>query len=306
MTVHSLPRYSVSVFQPPFQLGRMSPEQGLQPLLLDKLEPLAKGSCAAATSAPELGDGDRASGLLQEPPLSPAVPELYPEMSDTGTVRSKVLAARSSLLSLDSGFSEHMDLQGDSCCEKEPSYERALKPEGRRCCSAITLSVPGAQAAPRQGREQFSLLGITSHHGICFPHAGWSGDPSGYTGSSGSRVSEVQLHLKCLTAHALPCPGRARTAEQSSDLGRVWAVGGVGRQGLAEASSPVGGQSPALSPSGLRAQCFPRSDSAAREQPLALGRPAVTFPDTCLRMAAMCSEGARQAEERGLPGAGVC
>uniref|UniRef100_A0A8C3VCA9 ubiquitinyl hydrolase 1 n=1 Tax=Catharus ustulatus TaxID=91951 RepID=A0A8C3VCA9_CATUS len=31
-------RYSVSVFQPPFQLGRMSPEQGLQPLHSDKLE----------------------------------------------------------------------------------------------------------------------------------------------------------------------------------------------------------------------------------------------------------------------------
>ncbi|XP_048813432.1 ubiquitin carboxyl-terminal hydrolase 19 isoform X8 [Lagopus muta] len=132
-------RYSVSVFQPPFQLGRMSPEQGLQPLLLDKLEPLAKGSCAAATPAPELGDGDRASGLLQEPPLSPAVPELHPEMSDTGTVRSKVLAARSSLLSLDSGFSEHMDSQGDSCCEKEPSYERALKPEA---------AIPGYQHTP--------------------------------------------------------------------------------------------------------------------------------------------------------------
>uniref|UniRef100_A0A8C3PYN0 Ubiquitin carboxyl-terminal hydrolase 19 n=1 Tax=Chrysolophus pictus TaxID=9089 RepID=A0A8C3PYN0_CHRPC len=132
-------RYSVSVFQPPFQLGRMSPEQGLQPLLLDKLDPLAKGSCAAATPAPELGDGDRASGLLQEPPLSPAVPELHPEMSDTGTVRSKVLAARSSLLSLDSGFSEHMDSQGDSCCEKEPSYERALKPEA---------AIPGYQHTP--------------------------------------------------------------------------------------------------------------------------------------------------------------
>uniref|UniRef100_A0A8C9GBZ4 Ubiquitin carboxyl-terminal hydrolase 19 n=1 Tax=Pavo cristatus TaxID=9049 RepID=A0A8C9GBZ4_PAVCR len=105
-------RYSVSVFQPPFQMGRMSPEQGLQPL---------------------------ASGLLQEPPLSPAVPELHPEMSDTGTVRSKVLAARSSLLSLDSGFSEHMDLQGDSCCEKEPSYERALKPEA---------AIPGYQHTP--------------------------------------------------------------------------------------------------------------------------------------------------------------
>lgn len=121
------------MFQPPFQLGRMSPEQGLQPLHSDKLEPLAKSSCAAATSAPELGDGDRASSLLQEPPLSPAGPELHLEMGDTTTVQSKVLTARSSLLSLDSGFSEHMESQGDSCCEKEPSYERALKPEGKRC-----------------------------------------------------------------------------------------------------------------------------------------------------------------------------
>ncbi|NWH25742.1 UBP19 hydrolase, partial [Grus americana] len=132
-------RYSVSVFQPPFQLGRMSPEQGLQPLLPDKLEPLAKSSCAAATSAPELGDGDRASSFLQEPPLSPAVPELHPEPGDTSIVRSKVLAARSSLLSLDSGFSEHMESQGDNCCEKEPSYERALKPEA---------AIPGYQHTP--------------------------------------------------------------------------------------------------------------------------------------------------------------
>uniref|UniRef100_A0A8V5H7B1 Ubiquitin carboxyl-terminal hydrolase 19 n=1 Tax=Melopsittacus undulatus TaxID=13146 RepID=A0A8V5H7B1_MELUD len=72
-------RYSVSVFQPPFQLARMSPEQGL--------------SCASATSAPELEDGDRTSSILQEPPLSPAVPELHPEVRDTSTVRSKVLAA---------------------------------------------------------------------------------------------------------------------------------------------------------------------------------------------------------------------
>ncbi|NXB26837.1 UBP19 hydrolase, partial [Rhagologus leucostigma] len=132
-------RYSVSVFQPPFQLGRMSPEQGLQPLHSDKLEPLAKSSCAAATSTPELGDGDRASSLLQEPPLWPAGPELHPEMGDTTTVRSKVLTARSSLLSLDSGFSEHMESQGDSCCEKEPSYERALKPEA---------AIPGYQHTP--------------------------------------------------------------------------------------------------------------------------------------------------------------
>uniref|UniRef100_A0A8C8T0T3 ubiquitinyl hydrolase 1 n=1 Tax=Pelusios castaneus TaxID=367368 RepID=A0A8C8T0T3_9SAUR len=61
-------RYSVSVFQPPFQLGRTSPEQGPQPLHPEKLEPPAKSSCAAP--APEAGDGDRAP-LLQEPLLSP-------------------------------------------------------------------------------------------------------------------------------------------------------------------------------------------------------------------------------------------
>ncbi|NWU89134.1 UBP19 hydrolase, partial [Upupa epops] len=132
-------RYSVSVFQPPFQLGRMSPEQGLQPLLPDKLEPLGKSSCAAATSTLELMDGDKTSSLLQEPPLSPAMSELHPEMGDAGIVRSKALAARSSLLSLDSGFSEHMELHGDSCCEKEPSYEKALKPEA---------AIPGYQHTP--------------------------------------------------------------------------------------------------------------------------------------------------------------
>uniref|UniRef100_A0A8B9G8M3 Ubiquitin carboxyl-terminal hydrolase 19 n=1 Tax=Amazona collaria TaxID=241587 RepID=A0A8B9G8M3_9PSIT len=116
-------RYSVSVFQPPFQLARMSPEQG----------------CASATSAPELGDEDRTCSLLQEPPLLPAVPELHPQVEDTSTVRSKVLAARSSLLSLDSGFPEHMESQGNSCCEKEPSYERALKPEA---------AIPGYQHTP--------------------------------------------------------------------------------------------------------------------------------------------------------------
>lgn len=154
------------MFQPPFQLGRMSPDQGLQPLLPDKLDPLAKSSCAAATSAPELGDVDRATSLLQEPPLSPAVPELHLELGDTGTVRSKVLAARSSLLSLDSGFSEHMESQGDSCCEKEPSYERALKPEGKRCCGAnrVCARSPGS---PKKKQEQCFLLWGTLYHSIC-------------------------------------------------------------------------------------------------------------------------------------------
>lgn len=169
VTVPSLPRYSVSVFQPPFQLGRMSPEQGLQPLLPDKPEPLAKSSCTAATSAPELGDEDRASGLLQEPPLSPAVPELHPELGDSSTVRSKVLPARSSLLSLDSGFSEHVESQGDSCCEKEPSYERALKPEGKRCRSANPLCARSPDGPwERQGAILLPCCGGRPPH-LCSP-----------------------------------------------------------------------------------------------------------------------------------------
>uniref|UniRef100_A0A8C8SYF0 ubiquitinyl hydrolase 1 n=1 Tax=Pelusios castaneus TaxID=367368 RepID=A0A8C8SYF0_9SAUR len=89
-------RYSVSVFQPPFQLGRTSPEQGPQPLHPEKLEPPAKSSCAAP--APEAGDGDRAP-LLQEPLLSPPAPKLPPELGDASTVRSKVPVPREQLQS---------------------------------------------------------------------------------------------------------------------------------------------------------------------------------------------------------------
>uniref|UniRef100_A0A7M4G267 Ubiquitin carboxyl-terminal hydrolase 19 n=1 Tax=Crocodylus porosus TaxID=8502 RepID=A0A7M4G267_CROPO len=133
-------RYSVSVFQPPFQLGRMSPEQGPQPLLPEKPETPAKSSCTAAAPASESGDGDRVSHLLPEPQPSPPAPELHPELGDTSTVRSKLLAARSSLLSLDSDFSEHpLEVLGEGCGEKEPFYERVLKPEA---------AIPGYQQPP--------------------------------------------------------------------------------------------------------------------------------------------------------------
>ncbi|XP_054831391.1 ubiquitin carboxyl-terminal hydrolase 19 isoform X3 [Eublepharis macularius] len=131
-------RYSVSVFQPPFQVGRMSPEQSLQPQLPEKQEPPARSSCAtamaaataSATASMESGDSTRAPHLLQEPQASPSAPELQPELGDTSAVRSKVPTGRSSLLSLDSGFSEPpLDARAEGCVEKELHFEKASKPE---------------------------------------------------------------------------------------------------------------------------------------------------------------------------------
>uniref|UniRef100_A0A8C6VD89 ubiquitinyl hydrolase 1 n=1 Tax=Naja naja TaxID=35670 RepID=A0A8C6VD89_NAJNA len=105
-------RYSVSVFQPPFQVGRMPSEQGL-PLL-----------------AMESGDGARAPHLLQEPQPSLSAPELQPELGDASTFRSKVPTGRSSGLSLDSGYSESSaESQLESCLERELPYERVPRPE---------------------------------------------------------------------------------------------------------------------------------------------------------------------------------
>ncbi|XP_062978176.1 ubiquitin carboxyl-terminal hydrolase 19 isoform X2 [Elgaria multicarinata webbii] len=134
-------RYSVSVFQPPLQVGRLSPEQGLQPQPPEKQEPPARNSsatavCAAAAVAAaaettmESGDGARAPHLLQEPQAFLSAPELQPELGDTSTVRSKVPAGRSSGLSLDSGFSEPaLDTRPESCVESELPYERGPRPE---------------------------------------------------------------------------------------------------------------------------------------------------------------------------------
>ncbi|XP_060095352.1 ubiquitin carboxyl-terminal hydrolase 19 isoform X2 [Heteronotia binoei] len=132
-------RYSVSVFQPPFQVGRMSPEQSLQSQVPDKQEPPARSSCATVVSAAaasatsttlESGDGARAPHLLQEPQALLPAPELQSELGDSSAVKSKVPTGRSSLLSLDSGFSEPLlDARAEGCMEKEIPFERASKPE---------------------------------------------------------------------------------------------------------------------------------------------------------------------------------
>ncbi|XP_074861714.1 ubiquitin carboxyl-terminal hydrolase 19 isoform X1 [Carettochelys insculpta] len=121
-------RYSVSVFQPPFQLG-------LPPSLPDKPDLPAKSSCTAAAPALEVGGGDRAP-RRQEPQLPPPALELFPELGDASTVRSKGLGPRSSA----PGCSElASEAQQEGCWEKEPAYERATKPEA---------AVPGYQQPP--------------------------------------------------------------------------------------------------------------------------------------------------------------
>lgn len=115
-------RFSVSVFQPPLQLG-------LPPLPPEKPDLPAKSSCAAAASASEVGDGDRA------PAQQPA-----PSLGGSSAVRTKVLVPRSSGLSSDSGCLEHpQEAQREGCWEKEPSCERALRPEA---------AIPGYQHPP--------------------------------------------------------------------------------------------------------------------------------------------------------------
>ncbi|XP_060622483.2 ubiquitin carboxyl-terminal hydrolase 19 isoform X2 [Anolis sagrei] len=128
-------RYSVSVFQPPFQVGRMSPEQGLQHP--EKQEPSARNSSATAsatsdsTTTLESGDGARAPHLLPEPQASFSGPELQPELGDASAVRSKITPGRSSGLNLDSGMPETLVASRPDTCMELPCMElpRASKPE---------------------------------------------------------------------------------------------------------------------------------------------------------------------------------
>ncbi|XP_029457088.1 ubiquitin carboxyl-terminal hydrolase 19 isoform X3 [Rhinatrema bivittatum] len=120
-------RFSVSVFQPPFQPGRMSPEQASRPLTPEKMDALVKNSCPVATEA---GDRDRDFHPMQAPQLLPSATELHPESGDYGAVLSKTPMERNSLLSSNSGFLEHTtESISDLGCEKETSYEKAIRPE---------------------------------------------------------------------------------------------------------------------------------------------------------------------------------
>uniref|UniRef100_A0A4W3KK86 ubiquitinyl hydrolase 1 n=1 Tax=Callorhinchus milii TaxID=7868 RepID=A0A4W3KK86_CALMI len=96
-------RYSVNVFQPPFQAGRITPEP-----------PPSK------PDAPPLVSANVSSAETGEKKLPPTAEELNMPAKD-----------RDSVHSYDSGFSEsRTESHEDSGCEKETSYEKAAKPEG--------------------------------------------------------------------------------------------------------------------------------------------------------------------------------
>uniref|UniRef100_UPI00398EBC02 ubiquitin carboxyl-terminal hydrolase 19 isoform X2 n=1 Tax=Pristiophorus japonicus TaxID=55135 RepID=UPI00398EBC02 len=122
-------RYSVNVFQPPFQPGRISPEP-----------PPSKTECVQPTPgntpSSEAADGKMPSEVqerdfrpVHRTHLTTSVSEpLLASAFSKGT--SMPGRDKDSIHSYDSGFSElRPESQEDSGCEKETSYEKAAKPE---------------------------------------------------------------------------------------------------------------------------------------------------------------------------------
>ncbi|XP_067854439.1 ubiquitin carboxyl-terminal hydrolase 19 isoform X2 [Heptranchias perlo] len=124
-------RYSVNVFQPPFQPGRITPEQ--PPSKMDSVQPTPGNA-----SSSETGDGKMPSASeVQERDFRPvhrthltssvSEPLLASAVSKGASLPGR---GRDSIHSYDSGFSElRPESQEDSGCEKETSYEKAPKPE---------------------------------------------------------------------------------------------------------------------------------------------------------------------------------
>uniref|UniRef100_A0A671Q0T7 ubiquitinyl hydrolase 1 n=1 Tax=Sinocyclocheilus anshuiensis TaxID=1608454 RepID=A0A671Q0T7_9TELE len=110
-------RYSVNVFQPPFQSGRMSPEASLSRVDLTPM----------ASSVSECQEHE-------EEPSSAGEAESQAEQGDSGTTpqtetASVISAAGGDTLSSDSGCCELATSSQDSLVEKETSCEKAIKPE---------------------------------------------------------------------------------------------------------------------------------------------------------------------------------
>ncbi|XP_028308441.1 ubiquitin carboxyl-terminal hydrolase 19 isoform X2 [Gouania willdenowi] len=133
-------RFSVNVFQPPFQSGRMSPE-ALQSRL--ELPLMADGSC----SGDEAVGGSTASGSVDGQPESPT------PLPGCQATASNCL---SSLRTGDSGFSEATSPTSsrsvDPNAEKETSCEKTVRPEA---------AVPGYQQPSESASVRGSQFCIT-------------------------------------------------------------------------------------------------------------------------------------------------
>lgn len=136
----SLCRFSVNVFQPPFQSGRTSPEtprsRDLPPMPAGSPEGPAPGA-EAMTDSCAVGSADQE---LESPSLLPEPHEECAQASALQSAESESLSSSQSSLSTtrttDSGFSE--PVSSTSCCsldphaEKETSCEKAVRPEGSK------------------------------------------------------------------------------------------------------------------------------------------------------------------------------
>ncbi|KAG8435974.1 hypothetical protein GDO86_007171 [Hymenochirus boettgeri] len=129
-------RYSVNVFQPPFNPGRTSPDHSTE-----------KPDLAAQSDLPvlgEFGEEDKHKSMQSFQTAPPPPPLQHSESGDEDHIdhivaHGKTSGDRNSLYSNDSGFSEHSTettKEIDPAGEKETVYEKSVKPEA---------AVPGFQ-----------------------------------------------------------------------------------------------------------------------------------------------------------------
>lgn len=140
LTSLSVVRYSVSVFQPPFQPGRMA------------LESQSPGcTTLLSTSSLEAGDSER------EPSQSPEL-QLVAE-GDTGVPRLWAAPDRGPVTST-SGISSEMLTSGPTESSSLPVGERVSRPEGRNQQEVLRIRVGGSEA----GDDGFDLVGKENSH----------------------------------------------------------------------------------------------------------------------------------------------
>ncbi|XP_041859245.1 ubiquitin carboxyl-terminal hydrolase 19 isoform X2 [Melanotaenia boesemani] len=156
-------RFSVNVFQPPFQSGRTSPEPSqsrgdLPPMPAGSPEGLGSGDEAVGGSS-TVGAGDLE---LESPSQLPESQVDYAQASgihsEASDARSSSQTSLSSTRTKDSGFSE--SISSTSCCsldphaEKETSCEKAVRPE-----AAVTgYQQPSESASGHASQFYIALL----------------------------------------------------------------------------------------------------------------------------------------------------